>query len=160
MEQFFDFYGLTIAVGSAAEDLVEEVRRHFAYFAVPTPKPGVRIELRSMPPPYSELPDLPAAFFTPRNICFKNGQISYLDYFGEGLAVYDRKQQQCMVYGTKHDLLHEIAYLFILSTVGQYLDSQRIHRVHALGVTYRERGVLLLLPSGGGKSTMALELMR
>src|SRR5205823_358414 len=34
------------------------------------------------------------------------------------------------------------------------------HRVHALGVSFRERGILLLLPSGGGKSTMALELLR
>ena len=52
------------------------------------------------------------------------------------------------------------AYLFILSTVGQYLDSRRIHRVHALGVSYKRKGILLLLPSGGGKSTMALQLMR
>jgi len=58
------------------------------------------------------------------------------------------------------DLLQEIAYLFILSTVGRYLDSQGIHRVHALGVSYQNRGILLLLPCGGGKSTMALELMR
>jgi hypothetical protein len=32
--------------------------------------------------------------------------------------------------------------------------------VHALGVSYRGRATLLLLPSGGGKSTMALELLR
>ncbi len=160
MTHSFNFYGLTIDVTSTSADLIEEVRRHFAYFAVPPVNAQVNVDLRLMPPPYAELPSLPAAFFTPRNICFKDGQISYLDYFGEGLAVYNRKQQHCVVYGTKHDLLHEIAYLFILSTVGQHLDSQRIHRVHALGVTYRERGVLLLLPAGGGKSTMALELMR
>ena len=56
-------------------------------------------------------------------------------------------------------LVHEIAYLFILSTTGQYFDSRGIHRVHALGVSYHNKGILLLLPSGGGKSTMALELM-
>ena len=159
-QQFFDFYGLTIAVASSSTDLLDEVRRHFAYFSVPARAPRVTIDLRLQPPPYNELPSLPASFFTPRNICFNNGHVSYLDYFGEGLAVYDRKQQCCTVYGTKHDLLHEIAYLFILSTVGQYLDSRHIHRLHALGVTYRGRAVLLLLPSGGGKSTMALELMR
>jgi hypothetical protein len=160
MRRTFNFYGLTIAVNSVAEDLVEEVRRHYAYFSKELGEVTVNIELRPMPPPYRELPSLPAAFFTPRNVCFKNGTVSYLDYFGEGLAVYDRTQQNCVVYGTKHDLLHEIAYLFILSTVGQYLDSQHMHRLHALGVTYVGRAVLLLLPSGGGKSTMALELMR
>jgi hypothetical protein len=57
-------------------------------------------------------------------------------------------------------LLHEIAYLFILSTVGDHLDKQALHRLHALGVSYQGRAILLLLPSGGGKSTMALELMK
>ncbi|MGH7801652.1 MAG: hypothetical protein ACREOW_13670 [Thermodesulfobacteriota bacterium] len=32
--------------------------------------------------------------------------------------------------------------------------------MHALGVSYNSRGILLLLPAGGGKSTMALELLR
>jgi hypothetical protein len=111
-------------------------------------------------PPYSELPPLPASVITPRNVCFQNTKTTYIDYFGRGLAVFDRKEKYCVIYGTNHDLVHEIAYLFILSTVGQYLDSRRLHRVHALGVSYRNRGILLLLPSGGGKSTMALELMR
>jgi hypothetical protein len=116
--------------------------------------------MHRVPPPYSELPSLPASVITPRNVCFENKKISYIDYFGQGLAVFDRKEKRCVIYGMDHDLVHEIAYLFILSTVGQYLDSRRIHRVHALGVSYKHKGILLLLPSGGGKSTMTLELMR
>ncbi|MGH7806575.1 MAG: hypothetical protein ACRENT_00610 [Thermodesulfobacteriota bacterium] len=61
------------------------------------------------------------------------------------------------MYGADHDLLHEIVFLFILSTVGQYLDARGLH---ALGVSYNNRGILLILPSGGGKSTLGLELMR
>ena len=160
MKNCFDFYGLTIEVSSASADLAEEVRRHFAYFSVPPGKGQVQVEMRRVPPPYAELPPLPASFITPRNVCFRDKKISYIDYFGQGLAVFDRKEKRCVIYGMDHDLVHEIAYLFILSTIGQYLDSQRIHRVHALGVSYKHKGILLLLPSGGGKSTMALELMR
>jgi hypothetical protein len=71
-----------------------------------------------------------------------------------------RRNRHCVVYGTDLDLVHEIAYHFILSTAGQHLNSRGLHRVHALGVAYRERGILFLAPSGGGKSTMALELLR
>jgi hypothetical protein len=156
----FAFYGLTIEVSSATADLVEEVRRHFSYFRVPLVKGQVQVEMHRTAPPYCDLPALPASVITPRNVCFENKKISYIDYFGRGLAVFDRKEKRCVIYGKDHDLVHEIAYLFILSTVGQYLDSRRIHRVHALGVSYKRKGILLLLPSGGGKSTMALELMR
>jgi hypothetical protein len=156
----FNVYGLAIEVRSASASLVEEVRRDFAYFCAPPGGEPVRIEVYGIPPPYEELPPLPAAFFTPRNVCFRGKQATYIDYFGRGLAVFDRAEKLCVVYGTDHDLVHEIVYLFILSTVGQYLDSRGIHRVHALGVSYRQQGVLLLLPSGGGKSTMALSLLR
>ena len=160
MTECFAFYGLTIEVSSAVSDLVEEVRRHFSYFSVPVLKGQVQVDMHHASPPYGELPPMSASFITPRNVCFENKKISYIDYFGQGLAVFDRKEKRCVIYGKDHDLVHEIAYLFILSTVGQYLDSRRIHRVHALGVSYKRKGILLLLPSGGGKSTMALELMR
>jgi len=118
------------------------------------------VEMRLTPPPYAELPSLPASIFTPRNVCFQNSKQTYIDYFGRGLAVFDRQERRCVIYGSDTDLVHEIAYLFMLSTIGQYLDSRGMHRVHALGVSYHSKGLLLLLPSGGGKSTMALELMR
>jgi hypothetical protein len=160
MKECFDFYGLKIEVSSTSAEVVEEVRRDFAYFSVPSAQGRVRVEVHVSPPPYAELPPLAASFITARNVCFRSKTLTYIDYFGGGLAVFDRRENSCTVYGTDQDRLHEIIYLFILSTVGQYLDSRRLHRVHALGVSYRNRGILLLLPSGGGKSTMALELIR
>jgi hypothetical protein len=160
MTTFFDFYGLTVEVSSTVPELVEEVRRDFAYFQVLAGDAQVRVEMQLHAPPYTELPAIPASFLTPRNICFHSGQLSYIDYFGRGLVVFDRHARQCTIYGTDRELVHEIAYHFFLSTVGQYLDQRRLHRVHALGVSYRGRGILLLLPSGGGKSTMALQLLK
>lgn len=158
----FAFYGLTIAVDSPSADLLAGVRRDFAYFSAPASavEEEFRIQAETAPPPFAGLPALPAAFFTPRNVCFRNGDVSYIDYFGEALAVFDRRRRCCTIHAVDPDLLHEIVYLLILSTVGEHLDARGIHRVHALGVSHRGRGVLLLLPSGGGKSTMALELLR
>jgi len=160
MKECFDFYGLTIGVSSSSSDLVEEVRRDFAYFHMPGAEGQVQVEMRLAPPPYAELPPLPASLITPRNVCFQNKKITYIDYFGQGLAIFNRVENLCIVYGTDLDLVHEIVFLFILSTVGKYLDGRGLHRLHALGVSYNNRGILLLLPSGGGKSTMGLELMR
>jgi len=159
MKEFFGFHGLTIQLSSASADLVKELRRDFAYFRIPPveQRSDVRVELNLNPPPYANLPPARALFSTPRNICFKNGSITYVDYFGEALAV--RADRSCSVFGTDRDLVREIAYLFILSTAGQHFDRKGLHRVHALGISYRQRGILLLLPAGGGKSTMALKLL-
>jgi hypothetical protein len=158
----FHFYGLTIAVGSTDADLVEQVRRDFAYFHVPAAKApvAIHVEMRLTEPPYTKLPAVKASFITPRNVCFRSKNIMFIDYFGKGLVIFDRSKKSCIVYGTDRDMVHEIVYLFFLSTVGEFLDNRGIHRIHALGMSYKRRGMLLILPSGGGKSTMALELLR
>lgn len=162
MKAHLDFLGLSIEVAGDVDDVVDEVRRDFSWFVTEGAPPDaavVRMTLRKEAPPFDELPAIPAAFSTPRNYCYRDGDQSYVDYFGRGLTIHDRRASTCVLYATDHDLLHEMAYLFILSTVGQHLDRRHIHRLHALGVSYRGHGILLLLPSGGGKSTTALQLL-
>ena len=160
MTQYFEFYGFAIAVQTNAADLATQVRRDFSYFQRPAPvQVGLRLELHLRPPQYDDLPDLPASFLTPRNVCYEHAHISYIDYFGRGLAVYDRAARHCLMEADEIEFLREMAYLFILSATGEQLDAQGLHRLHALGLVHRDRAVLLLLPSGGGKSTMALHML-
>jgi hypothetical protein len=157
----FSFHGLTIEVTSPDESLVGQVRRDFVYFrSPPVEQVDMRLTLLREPPSYDHLPAVPATVITPRNVCFRHGDVTYIDYFGRALSVYNRRAGQCTVRGTDEDLLHEIAYLFFLSTVGEHLDRRHLHRIHGLGVSYRGHGAVVLLPSGGGKSTMALSLLR
>jgi hypothetical protein len=162
LRQRFDFYGLGVEIDGPSAAWSDALRRDFAYFHTPprAARPSVRLELCPIPPPYDDLPAIPATLVTPRNICFQRDGTTYIDYFGAGLAIFHRQQRRCVIYATDDDLAHEIAYLFILSTVGQHLDRRGLHRLHALGVSYRQRGIVLLLPGGGGKSTLALELLR
>ena len=161
MKERFDYYGLILEVISSSADLLEEVRRDFSYFRTNRNRmvAKVIVHMHLEPPTYANLPPVRASLCTPRNICFQSKGISYIDYFSKGLAVFDRNKGTCQIYGTDPDLVREIAYLFILSTVGRHLDAKGLHRVHALGVSYEQKGILLLLPSGGGKSTMALKLL-
>jgi hypothetical protein len=166
MTETFDFYGLIVTLTCDDEAVVREVTRDFAWFAVPGNRAKefarvhMNVEVRVQEPDYSGLPAVPSSVTTPRNISFRDGSVSYVDYFGRGLAIVDAKAGSCKVQGTDFDLLREICYLFLLSTVGQHLDSTGLHRIHAMGMNYKGNGVLLLLPSGGGKSTMTMELLR
>jgi hypothetical protein len=162
----FDFYGFRIEVSGTREDAVHEVLRDFAWFESKDAgggaarEPDMRIRMHFRDPLYSNLPPVPATVVTPRNVSFRDGSISFVDYFGRGLAVVDDERKTCEIYAADFDLIREIAYLFILSSVGQHLDARRLHRIHAMGVNYKGHGILLLLPSGGGKSTMTFELLR
>ena len=159
----FVFHGLALVIASESAALLDEVRRDFYYFrddagvAAPT---EFHIECNAIAPRYEELPSLTAAFITPRNVCYRSGDTTYIDYFGRALARFERRARRCVVYSSNADLLYEIAYLCVLSIVGQHLDGIGLHRAHALGVSHRGAGVLVLLPSGGGKSTLALELLQ
>ena len=136
----FDFYGFRIEVSGSREDAVHEVLRDFAWFeskdadSRAAREPDMRIRMHFRDPLYSNLPPVPANIVTPRNVSFRDGSISYVDYFGRGLAVVDDERKTCEIYAADFDLIREIAYLFMLSSVGQYLDARRLHRIHAMGV--------------------------
>ena len=160
----FDFYGLRVEVRSDNREIADEAARDFAWFKVEadssSPAPlDMQIEMKLEPAPWGSLPAIPASVITPRNVTFRNGTVTYIDYFGRGLAVLDRHNKTCVMYSGHFDLLREMAYLFLLSTVGQHVDSLGMHRIHAMGVSHEGQGILLLLPSGGGKSTMSLKLL-
>ena len=161
MTERFDFYGFVVELVSDNPDVVAEVRRDFAWFAKQSDgQPDMRVTIHFTAPPYDSLPSVAASVLTPRNVSYRDGDVSYVDYFGRGLAVVNTAAKTCDIYGSDFDLDREIAYLFLLSTVGQHLDAEGLHRIHAMGVNYKGKGILLLLPSGGGKSTMTMELLR
>jgi hypothetical protein len=157
----FDFFGFRVAVrGSDTEtEIVEDVARDFSYFITVMGKADLQLELVSNPGPRDCLPQIKATLHTPRNIVYRDGELSYIDYFGRALMMYWTKEARCRIFCLDRDLAHEIAFLTILSQVGQHLDRLGLHRVHALGVEAGGQAVLILLPMAGGKTTLALKLL-
>jgi len=155
----FDFYGLRVAVECEDDDVLEDIHRDFSYFGADPREPMTLVQVISDASPRGWLPQLKAVFQTPRNAVYRNGDSCYVDYFGNALAICRRKERKHKIYCCNRDLAHEIAFLTILSQVGQHLDTIGLHRVHALGVEAGGRAVLILLPMAGGKTTLALQLL-
>jgi len=156
----FNFYGLDLVLYGRDAMVVESIRRDFRYFETATGKPEVTIDVFAESPKFSSLPDLPAATYTLDYVVYRNKAEIYTDYHGKGLRVWNRRDRQYRIYSENPDLRHEIAYLTVLSAVGQYLDAKHIHRVHALGVSQNGKAILILLPEKGGKTTLALRLIK
>ena len=156
----FDFYGLKVQLHCEDRNTVEGIRRDFAYFEATPETPQVNIEVFDSKPEFRPLPDLPASIYTINYVCYSGKEHIYTDYHGRGLRVSDLGQKNYQVFSEDPDLRHEISYLTILSAAGQFLDSRHIHRVHALGISVNGKAVLILLPEKGGKTTLALRLLR
>ena len=156
-----DFYGLRLRVGGDWAEVVEELALDFSWFGRP---PGgragaVEVVVEQGAPEFDGFGDVTASFITPRNVVYQQGDRTIVDYFGRAVSVLDRTRERLVAQGLDKHLVHEAAYHFILSRAGQHLDARGLPRLHSLALAGPRGAVAVLLPSGGGKSTLALRAL-
>jgi len=156
----FDVYGYRFSIHSDTPETVEGIREDFAYFHTSGAAGGVKLELFDQDPPYECLPPLDASIYTPRNVVYRNGRTRYIDYHGRALGIQDEMTGNMKFYSRDPNLLYEASYLYLIGQIGEYLDKRGLHRIHALGVKVNGQAVLVLLPMGGGKSTLGINLLK
>jgi hypothetical protein len=155
---FLNIHGLTIGCRADSEELLAELVRPFQYFKVEETTPSFMVSVNEDSPAYEELPALPAFFSTPRNVVYRDGNRKIIDYFGKGI-VFQNGEYAFEIRGLERNFLSEAFYLLVLSLLGQFCDANGFLRIHALAFSHQNRAVIVLLPQGGGKSRLALELM-
>jgi hypothetical protein len=160
VEASFDFYGIGLTVVSEVSSLVDSLAKDFAYFVAPSQRGAIRIVAHADDPPWSIIPDKIASMITPNAISYDDQEVRYNDYHRQLLGKYDFANERGELWSRDLDLLYEITYLMALSRVGELHDRRGIHRIHALGIAIADRGALVLLPEAGGKTTLALELLK
>lgn len=164
MSAEIDVYGLRARICGWREP-VESVRLDFAYFEAreEASRPAdVEIELVESEPGFDGLGDPVASFVTPRNVVYQTARGTVIDYFGRAVAVLEREDDRATlrIEGTDEHLVHEAAYLYLLSRIGEHLDRAGLPRLHALALSGAQGAVAVLFPSGGGKSTLALRALQ
>ena len=158
---YFDFYGVTVLVTFDEDEVGRRVENDFSHFSVSeiVGTPTLRLRTRCVEPDYESLPPLKAQVYSPRNICYPDGERTYIDYFGNALAIYDRSKFEIEIASPDIHLLHEIVFLSMISRVNEKLEDLGMHRVHALAVESGGQAALFMMPSGGGKTTLAMEFL-
>ena len=157
----FEFYGVTAEI-SLPSRLKEDIRKDFSYFERDsiTGAPSVTLTVYEEKPPFEKIPAVRSSLYQPDSISYDHGGKRYVDYFGRALSIYDFAGENGELFSEDRELIHELSYLLILSRVGEMLDKKGIHRVHAFAVSFKGKGILCLLPQGGGKTTLYLELAK
>jgi hypothetical protein len=80
--------------------------------------------------------------------------------FGTAQVEYDFVARYCHIYSSDPDVSYEVVYLATLSYLGESMDKRGCHRIHGFGFITHNVGGVLVAPSGGGKSTLAMELLK
>lgn len=161
---WLDFHGVRVRIEVDDEEVARRVQEDFLFFAdaldsLPL-KPDFVIRARLAAPDYDALPELTATVHTPRNVCYTQGNVTYLDYFGRALTTYRREEDAIDIESENPHMLHEIVYLTLLSRVGEKLERQGLHRLHALAVGRGGESALFMMDSGGGKTTLGLGFLQ
>ena len=96
---------------------------------------------------------------------FKSSFIKIYGWFNHRLCIYHddvvaeartlRGHRYFCVSGQDENLVREVSYKFLLSALGEALDLNGFHRVHAFGCETSNVRSLLIAPSGCGKSSLA-----
>jgi len=161
-QSHLDVYGLRVAITGSWTEVIDELLLDFGWFARPgeTPAADVDLVVSAEPPDFDRFAGALASFVTPRNVVYQVGGLTVVDYFGRAIAVVNRASGRTELRGEDEHLVREAAYLFLLSRIGEHLDRRQLARVHGLGLAGAQGAVVVLLPSGGGKSTLALRALR
>ena len=155
----FDIHGVILRLEGPPE-VLSDVARDLAWFASPgAAGRGIRIRATLAQVPKGAIPPARARLQLPEAAVFDAGGIRYVDYQGQALAVMDFAREQAELIGPDPERLRELVYLLALSRVGEHLDRRGIHRLHALGVRLGGKTLAVLMPEGGGKTTLALALL-
>lgn len=158
----FDVYGFRFRVSfEGAEETGAMLAADFAFFRRDRVENPMPVRIHENIPPYEQVPPRVATVYTPRNIAFTEGDRTYVDYSGRALVIYHRSEpREYDIYSLNTDLLYEATYLFLLSRIGEFLDTREMHRIHAMALSFNGKAVLAALPMGGGKSTLCAELLK
>jgi hypothetical protein len=154
-------YGLRFELEGWA-DVVEACRLDFAWFesheAGQSADLHARVECRE--PDFDGFGDLSASFITPRNVVYEQGGRKVVDYFGRAVAILDEEKRQVLLQGTDLSITHEALYQYLVSRVGEHVEKVGLPRLHGLALSGRQGGVVVMLPSGGGKTTLGLRALQ
>jgi hypothetical protein len=155
----FDVHGLHLRVHGDWAEVVESLRRDFAWFEDSQDRGSAHIEvaISRQAPAYEPFGDVPADYVTEQHVVYRVNGRTVVDYLGRALAVLEAGRAS--IQGEDPQAVRRAAYDFLLSRTGDYLDGQGLPRVFGLGLAGRAGGVLVMLPPGGGKTTLALQAL-
>lgn len=159
---YLNFYDIKVKVESLDEEILKILGKDFSHFISLDSLSNIDFHLQifQQSPPFQEVPNVVASMQTLNSICYDVGNIRYCDYYGDLLSVLNFTSNVAKVYSENSAKLHEVCYLLLLSRVGKQMDLRGLHKLHAVGVSYKDLAIICMMPMKGGKSTLLMQFLK
>ena len=148
---------------SGYEKVIDRISSDFKFFfseKESISKKTVSININLQNPPYERIPKIQASMYKTDCICYDYNNIRYADYNNKCLVIFDKEKRIADIFSSDEDMLYEISYLLLHSQVGELLDLKGLHRIHSASFSYNNEIYICILPQGGGKSTLLMNLLK
>lgn len=155
MEIKLGIYGVIVLINSDKK-IIDLIKNDYnAYLTKEANNPDLTFNLYLKKPHYNKIPELKAKKYHQDYIVYDSKNIRIIDYFGKALVIYEIKEKTLDIYCKNKDKLYSIFTLAFESLLGEELDKKGFHRIHALNLEKQGKAIILLLPPGAGKTTLA-----
>lgn len=160
----FNFYGIGVQLKGLSEFQIEILRSDFSYFcyrAGEKVETWIDIDITKVDEYKNLIPaNIGSTKQTSNSIYYDVGDVRYNDYYGKALSIINYNAESVNIYYTDEGFIHELLYLLVLSRTGKYLDRKGMHKIHACGINYKNKNLILMMSSKGGKTTTFCELLQ
>lgn len=99
-------------------------------------------------------------FLTRKAMIYQKEKIRRVVYSDGSQIEFDYRNEAAGVWAPTIDRAHDLSLQIIQSRVGKHLDVKGLHRIHACAIEYRDEAMFMMMPIGGGKSSLLLELLK
>jgi len=155
-------HNISILVSTNCDYVLDNLSQDFSFYLDDngTAKHSVILNAYKGKADYNKIPPLEASLHGLGITCYRDKNVHYIVYENNGLMIYNFPNETGEIYSEDPRLLYEKCRLTILSRTGEILDRRGIHRIHAVGLSKEGRAIICLLPMEGGKTTIALNVLK
>jgi hypothetical protein len=164
-EKTFCFFGIRTSIqGIDAEDLAADFDFYTNRPESLSQRGSISLTTSSDSPLPENLPASSASQVFSDCVLYRDGENYLYDYGGKAQLRLTRSKGRSFgrLESADRNLRLELGYLFLQSELGRHLDAIGLHRLHGFACVPKgaKGATLVLIPSGGGKSTLAFEFLK
>lgn len=160
-ELFLKVYDCSFKIESDLPDLISYIEYDFKYFKslskISSPDFVIKACLKNQQK--FQLPKNFPWIKTREYLCYEKRGEKIIFYKWGDVIILNYIEKFAFVYSQNITHLHESVYTLLLAVTGELLEKQGFYRIHALGFSKNQKGGLVIAAMGGGKTTLALELL-